>query len=84
MSHTSDLSYSSQFDSSPGPCNFDNSGSPEISFKLPQLAIANYCSVRNKQAELELFLDNQDNHLLIGTELHLNDTIFDSEVFPRN
>ena len=58
--------------------------SPEISFKLPRLAIANFCSVRNKQAELELFLDNQDIHLLIGTESHLNDTIFDSEVFPRN
>ncbi|XP_065911045.1 uncharacterized protein [Dysidea avara] len=84
MSHTSDLSYRSQFDSSPGPCTFDNSDSPEISFKLPRLAIANFCSVRNKQAGLELFLDNQDIHLLIGTESHLNDTIFDSEVFPRN
>ena len=84
MSHTSDLNYNSQFDSSPGPCTFDNSDSPEISFKLPRLAIANFCSVRNKQAELELFLDNQDIHLLIGTESHLNDTIFDSEVFPRN
>ena len=84
MSHTSDLNYSSQFDSSPGPCTFDNSDSPEISFKLPRLAIANFCSVRNKQSELELFLDNQDIHLLIGTESHLNDTIFDSEVFPRN
>ena len=51
---------------------------------VPRLAIANFCSVRNKQAGLELFLDNQDIHLLIGSELHLNDTIFDSEVFPRN
>ena len=31
-----------------------------------------------------MFLDNQGIHLLIGTESHLNDTIFDSEVFPRN
>ena len=45
---------------------------------------SSYFNQEYKQAELELFLDNQDIHLLIGTESHLNDTIFDSEVFPRN
>ena len=39
MSHTSDLNYSSQFDSSPGPCTFDNSDSPEISFNYHGLPL---------------------------------------------
>jgi len=50
----------------------------------PRFAIANFCSVVNKQAELEVFLESNKINLMIGTKLHLDDSIYSSEIFPRN
>ena len=49
-----------------------------------RIGIANCCGVLNKQAELEGSLYSQKLDILLGTESHLDDSIFDSEVFPTN
>ena len=41
-------------------------------------------SAANKQAELEVFLNYHKIKLLVGTESHLNDSIYSSEIFPKN
>ena len=46
------------------------------------LAIANCCSICNKQAELETFLTLQNIDIFIGTGSYLDNTVFNSEVFP--
>ena len=49
-----------------------------------RIGITNCCGVLNKQAELEGSLYSQKLDILLGTESHLDDSIFDSEVFPAN
>ena len=49
-----------------------------------KLSIANFCSVVNKQVQLETFITNNDIDIIIGTESHLNKTILSSEIFPNN
>jgi len=46
------------------------------------LVIANFCSAYNKEAELDAFLSSNDIDILLGTESHLDDSIFNSEIFP--
>ena len=46
------------------------------------LVIANFCSVCNKEAELDAFLSYNDVNILLGTEFHLDTSIFNSEIFP--
>ena len=45
------------------------------------LVIANFCSVYNKEAEL-VALSYNDIDILLGTESHLDTSIFNSEIFP--
>ena len=49
-----------------------------------KLSIANFCSVVNKQVQLETFITNNDIDIIIGTESHLNETILSFEIFPNN
>ena len=49
-----------------------------------KLSIVNFCSVVNKQVQLETFIANNDIDIIIGTESHLNETILNSEIFPNN
>jgi len=46
------------------------------------LVIANFCSVYNKEAELDAFLSYNDVNILLGTESHLDTSVFNSEIFP--
>ena len=46
--------------------------------------IANFCSVYNKQAELEAFLSTHNIDILLGSESHLENTILNSEIFPNS
>ena len=46
------------------------------------VVIANFCSVYNKEAELDTFLSYNDIDILLGTESHLDTSIFNSEIFP--
>jgi len=46
------------------------------------LVIANFCSVYNKEAELDAFLSYNDVDILLGTESHLDTSVFNSEIFP--
>jgi len=46
-----------------------------------KLSIANFCSIVNKQIQLEAFLVHDDIDIIIGTESHLNETIQNSEIF---
>jgi len=48
------------------------------------MIIANCCSVNNKKADLEALLHLYNVDLFIGTESHLDGTILDSEIFPKN
>jgi len=45
------------------------------------LSIVNFCSITNKRAQLEVYLETYAIDILIGTESHLNESI---EVFPSN
>ena len=45
------------------------------------LVIANFCSVYNKEAELDAFSSYNDVDILLGTESHLDTSIFNSEIF---
>jgi len=63
-----------------------NCGSPPVTSigssnenLLQHLAIINFCSITNKHAEPEAFLDLHSVHFLIGTESHLNQEITNSE-----
>ena len=48
----------------------------------PRLAIANFCSVVNKQAELEVFLKFHKINLLVGTESHyLGGVLYSSKFY---
>ena len=38
----------------------------------------------NKHVDLEVFLKIQNIHLVMGSESHLDGSVFDSEVFPSN
>jgi len=49
-----------------------------------KLSIVNFCSVTNKQTQLEAFLFSNDFDILVGTESHLDDTILSSEILPNN
>ena len=49
-----------------------------------KLSIVNFCSVTNKQTQLEVFLVTYAIDIIIGTESHLNESILNSEVFPNN
>ena len=49
----------------------------------PRLAIWNLGSVANQQAELEVFLKYHKIKLLVGTESHLNDSIYSSVFFLK-
>ena len=49
-----------------------------------KLSIVNFCSVTNKQTQLEAFLFSNDIDILVGTESHLDDTISNSEILPNN
>ena len=49
-----------------------------------KLSIANFCSVANKQVQLETFITNNDIDIIIGTESHPNETVLSSEIFPNN
>ena len=51
---------------------------------LQRLAIVNFCSVTNKQAELEAFLTVNNIQFLLGTESHLDESITNSEIFPSH
>jgi len=51
---------------------------------LQHLAIVNFCSVTNKQAELEAFLITHNIHFLLGTESHLDESVTNPEIFPRH
>ena len=48
------------------------------------IGIGNCCSELNKRAELEELLYSQKLDILLGTDSNLDDSIFDSEVFPAN
>ena len=48
------------------------------------LAIANCCSITNKQVELEQFLISHQVDIFLGTESHLDSSIFNAEVFPNH
>jgi len=47
------------------------------------LVIANFCSVYNKEAELDAFLSYNDIDILLGTASHLDTSIFNCERFPN-
>ena len=51
---------------------------------LPNLSlvIINCCSITNKKLELETLLSLYNIDILIGTESHLDNSIFNSEIFP--
>jgi len=49
-----------------------------------KLSIVNFCSITNKQTQLEAFLFNNDIDILIGTESHLDENISSSEIIPNN
>ena len=51
---------------------------------LQHLAIVNFCSVTNKQAELEAFLAVHNIQFLLGTESHLDESVTNSEIFPNH
>ena len=48
------------------------------------LAIVNISSITNKLAELETFLVNNTVDILIGTESHLDTSVQDSEIIPKD
>ena len=50
---------------------------------MQHLAIVNFCSVTNKQAELEAFLAVHNIHFLLGMDSHLDDMVTNSEIFPN-
>lgn len=60
-----------------GPLNSINTSSLSLS-------VANFCSVKNKQAELQAFLVTHNLNIIMGTESHLPRwlNILNSEVFP--
>ena len=48
------------------------------------LAIANSCSITNKQVELEQFLISHQVDIFLGTESHLDSSVLNAEVFPNH
>ena len=48
------------------------------------LAIANCCSITNKQVELKQFLISHQVDIFLGTESHLDSSILNAEVFPNH
>ena len=48
------------------------------------LAIANCCSIANKQVELEQFLISHQVDIFLGTESHLDSSVLNAEVFPNH
>ena len=46
------------------------------------IGIANCCGATNKQVEIEDLLSSHKLDVLLGTESHLDDSVFDSEVLP--
>ena len=48
------------------------------------LAIANCCSITNKQVELEQFLISHQIDIFLGTESHLDSSVLNAEVFPNH
>jgi len=44
--------------------------------------VANYRSVKNKQAELQAYLTLNKIDIILGTECHLDDSITNPEIFP--
>jgi len=66
----------------PDPCGTIHNRLSKISSF--QMIIANCCSINNKIADLEALLHLHNVDLFIGTESHLDGTILDSEIFPKN
>ena len=48
------------------------------------LAVVNFRSIKNKQAELQAFLVAYNVNIIIGTESHLDGSILNSEIFPSH
>ena len=48
------------------------------------LAVVNFRSIKNKQAELQTFLVAYNVNIIIGTESHLDDSLLNSEIYPSH
>ena len=48
------------------------------------LAVVNFHSIKNKQAELQAFLVAYNVNIIIGTESHLDGSVLNSEIFPSH
>jgi len=59
------------------PCKSNNISSFSVS-------VANFHSVKNKQAELQTFLVTHNLNIIVGTESHLDGSIVNSEIFPSH
>ena len=55
-----------------------------ITHALIDLAVVNCCSITNKQVELEQFLTSHQVDIFLGTESHLDNSMFNAEIFLKH
>ena len=49
-----------------------------------KMLVINFCSIRNKVADLAVCIGEYNPDIIIGTETHLDSSVNSSELFPSN